>query len=129
MEKAYSDFASYTQENLDAFMKANAAMTKGVELITKNLFALASHTLEEVTSAGKRFAAVKSMGEAFELQSRYAQESMETLVTEVRKAQDLSATVAKDTVAPLAERFKATVSTLTAAGFPLSTPSPSKKAA
>jgi phasin family protein len=76
-----------------------------------------------------RFAAVKSMGEAFELQSRYAQESMETLVTEVRKAQDLSATVAKDAVAPLAERFKATVNTFAAAGFPLGTPASNKKAA
>ncbi len=129
MEKAYSEFASYTQENLDALIKANAAMTKGVELITKNFFALASHTLEEVTTAGKRFAAVKSMGEVFELQSRYAQESMETLVTEVRKAQDLSATVAKDAVAPLADRIKATMTTVATAGFPLSTPSPTKKAA
>lgn len=132
MEKAFSDLTAYTQDNLGAFIKANAAMTKGVELMSKNFFALASHALEEATEVGKRVTSVKSISEAFELQSRFAQESMETMITEARKAQDLSATLAKDVSAPFADRIKATFSTFAAVaypGFSAPTPPSSKKAA
>ena len=130
MEKAYSDLTAYTQDTLSAFVKANAAMTKGVEQLSKNFFALASHAVEEASEVGKRITSVKSISEAFEVQSRFAQESIETLITEARKAQDLSATLAKDVSAPFADRIKATMSTLAAAypGFPVPAPS-SKKAA
>jgi len=128
MEKAYTDFSAYTQDTLSAFVKASAAMTKGVELLSKNFFSLASHALEEATEAGKRITAVKSVSEAFELQSRYAQESIETMITEARKVQDLSATLAKDVSAPFADRIKATITTFAAAASAPTTPS-SKKAA
>jgi phasin family protein len=128
MDKAYNDLAAYTQDTLDAFIRANTALTKGVEQLSKNFFALASHTLEEATEAGKRFTGVKSVAEAFELQTRYAQEAMDTLITESRKAQDISATIAKDAAAPFAERMKATMTSFAAAAYPSAAPA-SKKAA
>jgi len=129
MEKAYNDFATYTQDTLGAFVKANAVMTKGVEQFTKNFFALASHALEEATEAGKRITSVKSIGEAVELQSRFAQESLETLITETRKAQDLSATLAKDVSAPFADRVKATLATFATVAYPAAAATPSSKKA
>ena len=128
MEKAYTDFTTYTQDTLGAFVKASAAMTKGVDLLSKNFFSLASHALEEAAEVGKRITSVKSINEAFELQSRFAQESIETLITESRKVQDLSATVAKDVSAPFADRIKATITTFAAAASAPTTSS-SKKAA
>ena len=128
MEKAYSEFATYAQDTLGAFAKANAVMTKGVETFSKSFFALASHALEEATEAGKRFSTVKSMTEAYDLSSKYAEESYETFVTESRKAQDMSATFVKDVTAPFADRFKATVSTF-AAYYPGVAPTPSSKKA
>ena len=132
MEKAFTDLTAYTQDTLGAFVKANAAMTKGVEQLSKNFFALASHALEEATEVGKRFTSVKSISEAFETpKSRFAQESIETLITEARKVQDLSATLAKDVSAPFADRIKATMSTFAATAYPgFSAPtSPSSKKA
>ena len=64
MEKACREFATYAQANLEAIMRANAAMTKGIEQLTKNFFALASQTLKEATDASKRFASAEAVGEA-----------------------------------------------------------------
>ncbi len=114
MDKAYSEFSAYAQDTLGAFAKSNAVFTKGVEQFSKSFFALATHALEEATEAGKKFSTVKSVTEALDLSAKYAEESYETFVTESRKAQDLSATFVKDATAPFADRFKATVSTLSA---------------
>jgi len=110
MEKAYNDFATFSQENIDAFVRANAAFTRGVEQLSKNFVTLATRSLGEAVEAGKRFAAAKSFGEVVELQSKYAQESIETFLTETKKAQDLSTSIVKEATGPIAERFKATVS-------------------
>jgi phasin family protein len=128
MEKAYSEFATYAQDTLGAFAKANAVAIKGVETFSKNFFALASHALEEATEAGKRFSTVKSVTEAYDLSTKYTEQSYDTFVTESRKAQDLSAAFAKDVTAPFADRFKATVSTF-AAYYPGVAPAPSTKKA
>lgn len=128
MEKAYSEFATYAQDTLGAFAKANAVALKGVETFSKTFFALASHALEEATEAGKRLSTVKSVTEAYDVSSKYAEESFDTLVTESRKAQDLSATFVKDVTAPFADRFKATVTTF-AAYYPGVAPTASTKKA
>ncbi len=129
MENPYNNFATFSQDNIDAFVRANAAFTRGFEQISNNFVALATRSLEEAVEAGKRFSAVKSVPEAIELQTKFVQESFETLIAEAKKAQDLSASIVKEASAPLAERFKAAVVTGAAvASTPVSTSS-TKKAA
>src|SRR3954471_10909345 len=110
MEKAYNDFATFSQENIDAFVRANAVFTRGFEQLSKNFVSLATRSLEDAVEASKRFAACKSIGEVVELQSKYTQDSIETFLTESKKVQDLSTTIVKEATGPIAERFKATVS-------------------
>jgi phasin family protein len=109
MEKAYNEFATFNQENIDAFIRANAAVTRGFEQLSKNFVSLATRSLEDAVEASKRLSACKSISEAVELQTRLAQESIESFITEAKKVQELSATIVKDAAAPLTERFKATV--------------------
>ena len=113
MEKAYNDFATFSQDNIDAFVRANAAFTKGFEQISKHFVTLATRSVEEAVENSKRFAGIKSIQEAFELQTKLAQETIETVISESKKVQELSASVMKDATAPLAERFKQTVATAT----------------
>lgn len=115
MEKAYNDFAAYTQENIDAFVRANAVLTKGFEQMSKSLVGLASKSMEEAVETGKKLVACKSISELLELQSKWAQEAIDTFLSEGKKVQELSTSIMKDATAPLAERFKATVVTGTAA--------------
>jgi len=109
MEKAYNDFVTLGQDNIDAFVRANAAVTRGFEQISKSFVALATKSVEEAVEAGKKIAGSKSIAEVLELQTRFAQESMETLISEGKKVQELSSSIVKEVSAPLAERFKATV--------------------
>jgi len=109
MEKAYNDFVTFGQDNIDAFVRANAAVTRGFEQISKSFVALATKSVEEAVEAGKKIAGSKSIAEVLELQTRFAQESMETLISEGKKVQELSSSIVKEVSAPLAERFKATV--------------------
>ena len=109
MEKSYNDFATFSQDNIDAFVRANAVFTRGFEQLSKNFVTLTTRSLEQAVDASKRLAACKSIGEVVELQSKYTQETIETFLTETKKAQDLSTSIVKEATGPLAERFKATV--------------------
>ncbi len=110
MEKAYNDFATFSQDNIDAFVRANATFTRGFEQLSKNFVALATRSVEDAVEASKRFAACKSIGEVVELQGKYTQDSIETFLNEGKKVQDLSTAIVKEATGPIAERFKATVS-------------------
>ena len=109
MEKAYNDFVTFGQDNIDAFVRANAAVTRGFEQLSKSFVALATKSVEDAVEAGKKIAGSKSIAEVFELQSRFAQESIESLLSEGKKAQELTTSLVKEVSAPLAERFKVTV--------------------
>ncbi len=109
MEKAYNDFVTFGQDNIDAFVRANAAFTRGFEQISKNFVALATKSVEDAVEAGKKIAGSKSVAEALELQTRFATDSIESLISEGKKVQDLSTSLVKEVTGPLTERFKATV--------------------
>ena len=109
MEKAYNEFATFSQDNIDAFVRANAVFTRGFEQLSKSFVSLATRSLENAVETSKRLAACKSIGEVVELQSKYTQDSIETFLTESKKVQDLSTSIVKEATGPIAERFKATV--------------------
>ena len=109
MEKAYNDFVSFGQDNIDAFVRANAAVTRGFEQITKSFVALATKSVEEAVETSKKIAGSKSIAEVLELQTRFAQESIETFIAEGKKNQELTTSLVKEVTGPLAERFKASV--------------------
>jgi phasin family protein len=109
MEKAYNDFVTYSQDNIDAFIRANAVFTKGFEQLSKTFVSLATRSFEETVDVSKKLTGCKSIAEAFDVQSKFAQESFDTFVSEAKKVQDLSAGIFKDAAGPIAERVKATV--------------------
>src|SRR3954471_16741704 len=70
MEKAYNDFMTFSQDNIDAFVRANAAVTRGFEQLSKTFVSLATKSMEEAVEASKKFAGVKSFSEAIDLQGK-----------------------------------------------------------
>ena len=109
MESMSHDFNTFTQGNLDAILRANAAFTKGVGQLSKNFFAVASRSVEEAAEATKRLASVKSFEEAFEIQTTFAQHAIDNMIAETTRAQELSASIAKECSAPITERSKASI--------------------
>jgi len=104
MDNPTRGFSAFAQGNIDALMSANVAFMKGAEELSKNFFAVASRSMEEAVDVGKRLSSVKTFQEAIEIQTQYAQNAVQTLLAETKKAQELSATIATDISAPIVER-------------------------
>lgn len=130
MEKAYSDFVAFNQENYDAFLKSTTTFAKGFEQFTKHMADLAAKSVEDAIELTKKFSTLKNVNDVLALQSKLIEEGFETAIEESKKVTDLSATVIKEATAPIAERMKANVVAMNAAAANVQkAASPSKKAA
>ncbi len=108
MEKAYDEFATFSKDNIDALVRTNAALTRGLEQLSKSFLDLTTRSIEEAIETSKRFSTVKSVPEAIEFQTKFAQEKFETLITETKKMQELAANILKEASTPLTERLQTT---------------------
>ena len=104
-----NDLSSFSQGSLDTIVKTNTAAAKGFETLSKYFADYASKSFEEALSVGKKFTAVKTPVEFIELQTKYAQESFETLVEESKTVSELTTSIVKDVTAPWTALFKTTV--------------------
>jgi phasin family protein len=116
MDNPTQGFSAFAQGNFNAIMSANVAFMKGAEELSKNFFAVASRSMEEAVDVGKRLSTVKTFQEAIEIQTQYAQNAVQTLLAETKKAQELSATIATDISAPIVERGNSGMAAMNTAG-------------
>jgi phasin family protein len=116
MDNPTLGFSAFAQGNINAIMSANVAFMKGAEELSKNFIAVASRSMEEAVDVGKRLSTVKTFQEAIEIQTQYAQNAVQTLLAETKKAQELSATIATDISAPIVERGNSGMAAMNTAG-------------
>lgn len=107
--KGYEDYAAFSKANLDALVKSGSVFAKGAEDINKQLLAFARASFDQSVAAGRALLAAKSINEVVELQNSYAKQSLDSLVAETTKLQELSVKVANEAIAPLNARVNATV--------------------
>jgi phasin family protein len=115
MTATYTDFAAFSQDNLDIIVKTNTAAAKGYETMTKYLVDLAGKSFEDAVAAGKKLAAAKTVVEFVQIQTKLAQESVEVAMEEGKKLSDLTTSIVKDVTLPMTERFKTGVAVATKA--------------
>jgi phasin family protein len=106
-----TDFTAFSQDSVDTIVKANTAAAKGFETFAKYFIDLASKSLEDAVTAGKKIAAAKSPTELFQIQTKLAEESFEHFVDESKKVSEMATSVFKDISAPLSAQFKSAVAT------------------
>ncbi len=102
----YTDFATFSQESIDSVVKANTAAAKGFEALAKHFVDLAGKSFEEAIDASKKLAGCKSMVELFQVQTKLAQDSFETLVEEGKTVTEMTTAIVKDVTSPLGSPFK-----------------------
>jgi phasin family protein len=134
MEKVYADFVAFNQENFDAFVKSSTTFAKGIEQVTKHVAELTQKSIEDAVELGKKFATLKNVNDVVALQTKLIEDGFQSAIEESKKVADLSATVIKETTAPIAERVKASVVAINAAAANVQAnvqkaANPSKKAA
>src|ERR1700744_5182169 len=122
MEKmTLTDITALSQGSIDTIVKTNTAAAKGFETLSKYFADYASKSFEEALTVGKKFTSVKTPVEFIELQTKYAQESFETLVEEGKTMSEMTTSIMKDVTAPWTALFKSTMA-------PSSAPKSVKKA-
>lgn len=115
MTATYTDFAAFSQDNLETIVKANTAAAKGYETMSKYLVDLAGKSFEDAVAASKKLAAAKTVVEFVQIQTKLAQESVESAMEEGKKISELATSIVKDVTSPMTERFKTGVAVATKA--------------
>ncbi len=113
--QSLDQFVAFGKENVDAFVKSSSLAVKGIEELTKAYTTLANQQIEQTVSAVKALSAVKSPSEFQAVYSNLAKTSLETLVAEGRKLQELTSSVVTSSAAPINARIQAVAGSFKAA--------------
>ena len=103
----FEQIVAFGKDNVDAFVKSGTLAVKGIEELAKAYAALANQSIEQTVSAVKALSAAKTPTEFQTIYADLAKSSMETLVAESRKLQELTNSVVTSSTAPLNARVQA----------------------
>ena len=109
--KTAEQMTSFSQGNMEALMKSHQILATGFTDLSRMFAASARASLDETMSTFKAMSTVKSVKEAFELQSSFAKASMEKALTESGKMTEQSMKLAEQAFAPISARVNAAVET------------------
>jgi phasin family protein len=107
MEKAMKtaeELMAFSQGNMEALVKSGQIWAAGMQDISKQFAATAQASFDETMSTFKAMTSVKSLKDAFELQSSLARATFEKTVAESGKLTDASMKLTEQTLAPITAR-------------------------
>jgi phasin family protein len=113
--QSIENIVTFSKDNVDAIVQSGTVAVKGLEELAKTYASLANHSIEQTTSAVKALTSVKSPTEFQTVYSSLVKSSLESLVAESRKLQELTTAIVNSSVAPLNERVHALSSLFKAA--------------
>lgn len=102
--KTAEELMAFGQGNFEAMMKSGQIWTTGMQDIGKQFAATAQASIEETMNSFKALSSVKSVKDAFELQSSFARATLEKSLAESGRLTDASLKLAEQTLAPLTAR-------------------------
>ena len=117
-EAAVSPFASYEQladlgrENFAAVLRANAALSEGLEAISKEVIVYARTSFEKAAETATALLGAKTIEDVFQLNADFAKTNLETLIERTAKLSEMGVKLANEALTPLGGRVEATIQTL-----------------
>jgi len=108
MTKSMEDMASFGQQNMEAMVASTKRVAKAAEEMNAEIAAFTKKSYEDSMAAAKEMSSVKSITELFEKQSAFAQSSIEAMINEATKLNDMYTTAAKECFEPINARVNAT---------------------
>ena len=104
-----------SQANVEAFVKSSQIWAAGVQELTKVFAATTKVSFDESVSTFKAIAAAKSVTEALDLQSAFANGVVAKTLAESNKLIDASIKLTEQTLAPISARVTGAVETFSKA--------------
>jgi len=111
--KTAEQLAQFHQGNIEAVMKSGQIWASGLQDLSKHVASNAQATMEETMSTFRAMTGVKSLKEAFELQSSFARAAMEKALAESSKLTETGMKLAEQASAPITARVNAAVEVFT----------------
>ena len=109
--KTAEQMTSFSHGNMEALMKSHQILAAGLTDMSKMFAATARAGLDDTMATFKAMTSVKSVKEAFELQSSFAKSSVEKALAESGKMTEQSMKLAEQAFAPISARVNAAVET------------------
>ena len=100
MFQNFDDVQKLGKDGLDRTVKSLTAVTKGYQAIAAEFVDYARKSVEDGTAAVEKFATVKSLDKALELQSELIKAGYEAAVARATKIGELYADLAKEAAQP-----------------------------
>ncbi len=112
LTKGLEGLTTFSQENVDAFVKSSEIAAKAAEGIGTEISAYSKKAFEDGVAAAQDFASAKTLTELFEKQTSYAQSAFEGFVSQTTKMNEIYVAAAKDISAPIGARVTAATEAL-----------------
>jgi phasin family protein len=108
----YEQMAELGRENFAAMLRANAALSQGMEEIGKEVILYARRSFEQAAETATALLGAKTFEDVFQLNSEFAKANLERLIERSAKLSEMGVKVASEALAPLGGRVEAAIQTL-----------------
>ena len=110
--KGFDEISAYSKGNFDAVVTASSTLFRGVEDMTRAVFALQHSAVEQSMAVAKQLLAAKSLREVVDLQSGFTRSTFDEVVAKTNELSELGIKVANETIAPINARVTVAVEKL-----------------
>jgi len=101
MFKGFEEFQAISKEGTEAVVASAAAWTKGFQSVASEVTATATKALEGGSAVAEKTIAAKSVDKAFEIQTKFAKDSIEAYVNGLNRIGEIYAETARQAYKPL----------------------------
>jgi phasin family protein len=103
--KAAEDVTAFSKGNVEAIVESGKITAKGLKSIGEDTLEFSRKSFEDASSVAKKFAAVKTPAELFQLHGDYVRSSFDMLVAQTSKNSEAMVKLAGESFQPLSNRF------------------------
>lgn len=112
MFKGYDEVNALNKANIDAVVKSNTALAKGLESLGNELMAFAQSSIEANVATTKALFGAKTLREVADLQTDLTRSTFDKALAESAKVSEMSVKVANEALQPLQTQTSAAVERL-----------------
>ena len=105
--------AHFHQSNVEALVKSGRIWATGMQDLSRHVASQAQHSMQDSVSTLRAMTGVKSLKEAFELQSSFARTTLEKAISQSTKLTETGLKLAEQASAPISARVSAAVEVMT----------------
>ena len=95
------DFQKIGQNNYDAMFRSYGEMNKGCQAVFANWAEFSKRSFEDATRTWEKLIAVKSLDQAYEIQTNYAKNAYDNWMAEMSKLGEMYSSIVRDAYTPV----------------------------